>query len=156
MALDPDVAGARFRDAGAGKLSVWVGRFGSQEELERYIDASRFEKDVGYSILEGRNPYNAFEESGDADALFAPFELPPRLHDALVEAVALLGKDVDSAVVEDDFAYDPAAATVAARPKVTFLGVFEKAPAATDDPAPKKKPAKAPAPAKRAKPPAKR
>jgi len=120
--LSPSEAARAFRRVGA--ISLWVGRFKSEEELEIYIDGGDFERDVGYSITRGLEPFHAFAAS--RDALFAGYGFDPKTERRLQKALDELGVDANAALLESDFRFEPERVRGRSRARLQFLGSFRR------------------------------
>ena len=105
----------------SGCVSLWAGKFPSEDALELFIDGSDFEKEQGFVIEPPLLPFHAFLEEGSNEELLQTLVRDPKV---VARAVEVLGKEsANSLILHEHFEYRPDA-----RPKkkkrMKFLGTF--------------------------------
>jgi len=118
--LSPEQAALAFRRA--GMISLWVGRFDSESDLEMYIDGGDFERDAGYTITRGLEPFPAFAD-GPGDP-FTGYGFATALLRRVSTALEDSGLRANSAVLQMHFRYEPARVRTRSKAKLSFLGSY--------------------------------
>lgn len=128
-----------------GAVSIWLGHFTRETQMEEYFHSSRFAddsdglffKDYGLSIwaLEPGLwqstdlPYNDDRDAVDVRTLFEVFSWSPQWIEAAIEAATEKGwRTASYAFLIYGFRYDPALATSRSEVPLSFIGSFDYNP----------------------------
>ena len=109
------------------RVSVWIGDFRTAEELDEYLCLSQeFERDFGFSLSDRNMPETTVESQPTSiEKLVSGFSWSESFRDAVAEAARRGGVSAATTMlVFHNFDYDLALVTVAANPRLRFLGAF--------------------------------
>jgi hypothetical protein len=115
---------AKFSDfQKQGMVSVWVGDFRTEDELDDYLNG-QFESDFGFSIYDRAvREIGVESEPVSVEHLVAPFSLSQTFASGVVDAARRAGSTSASAMfIIYFFAFDPALVHVHPQAQLTFIG----------------------------------
>ena len=104
---------------------MWVGRFETEAAFEAYIDSGAFERDAGYEITRGLEPFHGFTD--ELGKLFESSAFEGPLRQRLESTVAGARPKPNAVLFEADFRFDPERVRGKTRPRLKFVGAFRKA-----------------------------